>query len=135
MGKVSVLESVATRTATVERLSSGIVAVRVQCEAVQSVADAKENIGAAVKLGLPGLRPLLVDIRGCQPLEADTRHYYSGKILSDSFLALCILLDLSPLGQMMGNLYLRVAKPGVPTRLSMSESEALSWLAPHLEHR
>lgn len=124
-----------TRTAKVERLPSGIVAVRIDCEAVQSVADARENVETAVKLGRPGLRPLLVDIRGCRPLEADTRHFYSGKILNDSFLALCMLLDLSPLGRMMGNLYLRVAKPGIPTHLSMSESEALEWLATHLERK
>lgn len=122
-----------TRTARVERLVLGIVAVRIDREAVQGVADAAENIAAAVKLGQPGLKPLLVDIRGCRPLEAGTRHFYSGKILNDSFLALCMLLDLSPLGQMMGNLYLRVAKPGIPTHLSMSESEALAWLAKHLE--
>lgn len=121
-----------TRTAKVELLPNGIVAVRIDPTATQSVSDARENIETAVKAGLPGRRPLLVDIRNCLPLEAETRHYYSGKILIDSFLALCMLLELSPLGQMMGNLYLRVAKPGIPTRLSVNETDALEWLGTHL---
>jgi hypothetical protein len=117
-----------TRTASVELLPVGVTVVRIDPKAVQTVADARENIDAAVKAGAPRLRPLLVDIRGCQPLEAEVRHYYSGQILLDSFLALTMIVDITPLGQMLGNLYMKVAKPGIPTRLETSEASAVEWL-------
>ena len=31
-------------------------------------------------------------------------------------------------GRMFGNVYLRIAKPGVPTRLFSDETEAAEWL-------
>ena len=33
---------------------------------------------------------------------------------------------------MMGNLYLRVANPGIPSRLFDSETEAMHWSAQYL---
>jgi len=117
-----------TRTARVELHPAGVTIVRIDPEAVQSVSDARENIQTAVQIAQPLKRPLLVDIRGCKALEAPVRHFYSGQILIDSFQALTMLLDISPLGQMMGNLYMRVAKPGIPTHLSTSEDEAIRWL-------
>ncbi len=120
--------SLRTRTALVELLPIGVTVVRIDSDAVQSVQDAKENIETAVQIALPRKLPLLVDIRGAKTLEAPVRHYYSGQILIDSFRALCMLLDISPLGRMMGNLYMRVAKPGIPTHLSLQESEAIEWL-------
>jgi hypothetical protein len=121
-----------TRTAQVALLPSGVTAVRIDPEAVQTVDDARENIAMAVKVGAPWMRPLLVDIRNSRPLEAPVRHYYSGQILVDSFLAICMLIDISPLSRMMGNLYLQVAKPGIPTRLETTEPAALAWLEERL---
>jgi hypothetical protein len=117
-----------TRTALVERLPIGVTVVRIDADAIQSVQDAKDNIHAAVQIALPQKLPLLVDIRKAKTLEADVRHYYSGQILIDSFQALCMLLDITPLGRMMGNLYMKVAKPGIPTHLSEDEAEAVNWL-------
>jgi hypothetical protein len=71
---------------------------------------------------------LLIDIRRAQPLDAETRHHYSGQALVDSFSALALLVEASPLGRMMGNVYLRVARPGIPTRLFVEEERAAEWL-------
>jgi len=41
------------------------------------------------------------------------------------------LIEATPFGRMMGNVYLRVARPGVPTRLFGDERLALGWLKGH----
>lgn len=118
-----------TRTARVERTSEGVIVVRIAAGAQQSVADAAENIAASAMASHGKKAPLLVDIRQAAPLSAETRHYYTGKQLTDHFSALALLVPLGAFGKMMGNLYLRVAKPGIPARLFSSEDEAQGWLA------
>src|SRR4029079_509328 len=39
-----------------------------------------------------------------------------------------LLVEASPFGRMFGNVYLRIANPGVPTRLFSDETEAAAWL-------
>jgi hypothetical protein len=68
-----------------------------------------------------------VDIREAVPLAADVRRYYSGPVLQ-SFSALALLIHASPLGRMIGNVYLRVANTAIPTRLFTNEDSAIEWL-------
>ena len=78
-------------------------------------------------------RPLLIDIRTAQPLDADARHHYSGQTLVERFSALALLIDASPFGRMMGNVYLRIARPGIPTQLFAEEARAVEWLNGYLK--
>ena len=73
-------------------------------------------------------RPLLVDITGSPALDAETRHLYSGQTLIDGFTALALLVEASPLGRMLGNVYFRVARPGIPAHLFTDERAAVDWL-------
>jgi hypothetical protein len=108
--------------------ADGLVIVRVRDDACQSLEDAKTNLAAAVSATAGCRRPLLVDIRTAQPLDADARHHYAGQTLVDSFLAIALLVRATPLGRMMGNIYLRIARPGIPVQLFTDESWALKWL-------
>jgi len=112
-------------------LDNGIILVRVRDGALQRPSDARENLSVALSETSGTRRPMLVDITRCQPLAAETRHVYSGQQLVDNFTALALLIEASPLGRMMGNVYLRVARPGIPTQLFTSESRALEWLRDH----
>jgi hypothetical protein len=103
--------------------------VRIKDGAHQSLSDAKENLALAVSETLGERRPLLIDIRKAQPLEADARHHYSGQTLVERFSALALLIEGSPFGRMMGNVYLRIARPGIPTQLFSDELRALEWLS------
>ena len=116
-----------TNTALVGLGSDGVISVRIRTGAQQSLADAKANLGAALEARDGQRRPLLVDIRNALPLDAEVRHYYSGQVL-DGFTALAMLIDASPFGRMMGNIYLRVARPGIPTRLFTQPEPARAWL-------
>jgi hypothetical protein len=122
----------ATRTAQVELRPDGVVLTRIAPGARQSIDDARENLAASVATVEGAKRPLLVDITRCEPLDPEVRHYFTGKLLVDSFSALALLIEASPFGRMMGNVYLRVAQPGIPTRLFTDEVSALAWLRSHL---
>jgi hypothetical protein len=117
-----------TSTARIGLSESGLLIVRIRNGAYQTLADARENLGLAVSEAAGRRRPLLIDIRGAQPLDADVRHHYSGQKLAENFAALALLVESSPLGRMMGNVYLRVARPGIPTQLFAHESRATEWL-------
>ena len=97
----------------------------------QSLANAQENLALAVAQAGGVRRPLLIDIRTALPLDADARHHYSGQALVERFSALALLVEASPFGRMLGNVYLRVARPGIPTRLFADETLAIDWLKGH----
>jgi hypothetical protein len=122
-----------TPTALVDLGPDGVVTVRIRNGAHQTLADAAQNLGAALDERAGRRRPILVDIREAQPLDAEVRHYYSGQVLIDGFSALGLLVDASPLGRMLGNVYLRVARPGIPTRLFTQPTEAHEWLTSQLQ--
>lgn len=117
-----------TPTAEIALRDEGIVVTRIEAGVQQSLAHAKVNLAATVDACGRRKRPLLVDISRCLPLEPAVRHYYTGEVLIASFLALALVVEATPFGRMMGNIYLRVARPGVPTRLFPDEAGALAWL-------
>src|ERR1700731_1590524 len=121
-----------TRTAQVEKSREGIVITRILPEVRQNLSDAMENISVSAEVCGGQRAPILVDLRQAMTLDAETRHYYTGKQLTDFFTALAILVPIGSFGKMMGNLYLRVANPGIPSRLFNSETEALQWSIQHL---
>jgi hypothetical protein len=121
----------ATETAVINLSEDGVVIVRIRDGAYQAREDAEKNLAMALSETAGRRRPLLVDIRTAQPLDADARHHYSGRALVDSFSALALLVESSPLGRMVGNVYLRVARPGIPTLLFTDESQAVQWLIRH----
>ena len=121
-----------TTTARINLNAQGLLIVRINDGAEQTLDDATENLAAAVSETGGKRRPLLIDIRTAKPLDADARHHYSGQTLVDRFSALALLVEASPFGRMMGNVYLRVARPGIPTRLFSDETQATRWLNGHL---
>src|SRR5262245_48011325 len=120
-----------TKTARINLSENGLLIVRIRTGAYQSLEDAKANLAMALDETSGRRRPLLIDISDAQPLDADVRHHYSGHALVDGFSALALLIEASPLGRMMGNVYLRVARPGIPTQLFVDEARAMEWLIQH----
>ena len=122
-----------TATARIGLGEDGVLVVRIREGARQRPADARENLDAALVETRGRRRPILVDISRSLPLEAETRHLYSGQTLVAGFTALALLVEATPLGRMMGNLYFRVARPGIPTHLLTAESRAVEWLKGYVE--
>src|SRR5262252_2940960 len=94
---------------------------------VQTIEDARENLDACARLAAPDRKPLLSDIRQAKPLMPEVRRVYMGESLV-AFAAMAMLVRITPLGRAMGNVYLKIARPGIPTKLFTDESKALSWL-------
>jgi len=117
-----------TRTALIELAASGIVIARINHGARQSVTDAGDNVTTAIAVAAGLRRPILVDIRHAQPLAADVRRLYSGPNVADAFTALALLIEGSPLGRMMGNVYFSVARLPMPMQMFVEEPKALEWL-------
>ena len=122
-----------TATACIALGEDGVLVVRVRPGAQQRPADAGENLAVALAVATGRRRPLLVDITRSPPLDAETRHLYSGQKLVAGFTALALLVEASPLGVMMGNVYFRVARPGIPTHLFTDAGRAHDWLKGYLE--
>src|SRR5688572_25270958 len=120
-----------TQTALISLRDDGVVVVRIHDGAVQSLEDAKANLDAAIAATAGRRRPLLVDMRGAQPVDAAVQHHYSGPQLPAHFSALALVVESTPLGHMMGNVYLRIAHLDMPTQLFADESEASEWLIRH----
>jgi hypothetical protein len=121
-----------TNTARINLNAQGLLIVRINDGAHQTLDDARENLATAASETGGKRRPLLIDVRTAKPLDADARHHYSGLTLVERFSALALLVEASPFGRMMGNVYLRVARPGIPTQLFSDETQALEWLNGHL---
>lgn len=116
-----------TRTAVVE-LHDGLLVVRIRPDLRQTLEDARANIDACAELSTRGRPGLLLDIRRAVPLNPPVRHFYTGAVVVDVCSALALVVETNPLGRIMGNVYLRVANPGVPTQVFDRERKALDWL-------
>jgi hypothetical protein len=126
MEAVARVSVVKTRTAQIEVLEDRIVVVRLG-DLVQTVDDARENLDACARLAAPDRKPLLSDIRMAKPLMPEVRRVYMGESLA-AFAAMAMLVRSSPLGRTMGNVYLKIARPAIPSKLFAQESKALAWL-------
>lgn len=121
-------KDIVTKTARIYLTHEGVVRVDVNIDARQTLENAVENMAAAIECCGPKKRPLLTDIRKAFPMQPEARRYYSGKVLIDNFLAIAILVDTSPVGKMMANIFLRIARPLVPSRMFFDEASATKWL-------
>jgi hypothetical protein len=126
--------AVLTKTRTAEIVveddngTDPIVAVRIQAGLQQTIDDAIKNVEACICAAGNRRCRLLIDIRRAEIISAEVRHYYSGAKLTEWFSAMALLVEGSPLGRIMGNLYLRIARPGIPTQIFNDEDAAMTWL-------
>lgn len=119
-----------TRTGKLLRLGDGdlpIVGFRLHEGVEQSVEDADENLRVVTEARPSQPCGLVVDIRHSAPLSAEVRHRYHAERIS-GFCGFALVVAANPLGRTMGNLYLRIAKPTIPTRMFSDFDEAVEWL-------
>lgn len=120
-------ETIVTRTAKIYQQEPGIVQVLVLPGAIQTLADAKENMQAQARLTAGQRHALFVDMRQIQSQDREAREYYAGPESAQILKAVAILIG-SPMSRVIGNFMLGFNRSTLPTRLFTSEDEALSWL-------
>ena len=116
-----------TRTCRTWLGEDGIVRTVLSRGSSHTLADAKDNVAAWIKVSGGTKRPALIDIRGVRSQDRDARaHYADGKngMLSS---AVALLIG-SPLTRVLGNFYMGLNKTAFPTKMFTSETAALEWL-------
>jgi hypothetical protein len=114
-------------TRTVVFTFADIIIARFRAGAEVTLDDARTNVALCLQRNAGRRRPLLVDLRGVKSQTAEARAYLAGREGSQVSQAVGLLIG-SPVSRVLGNFYLGLNKPSVPTRLFTSEEEAQAWL-------
>ena len=92
---------------------------------------AMENSKAVNSLFTTKKFPLLIDARGIRSMTREGREYFSTRGRDTNTLAFGIIIK-SPISRSIGNFFLGLNKPAVPTRLFDNEENAVKWLKQYL---
>jgi hypothetical protein len=94
--------------------------------------DAKETMASYLKINKGKRLPLFVDTKTMKSLAREARRYYASEEAARVASAVAIIVG-TPVSRVLGNFYLGLSNPHLPTRLFSSEDEALKWLKEYLE--
>lgn len=86
---------------------------------------AKENSAFVRELGIRV--PILVDARNVITMSKAARDHFAMRDRKGGVNSIAILIE-SPLSRLIGNFFMGLNKPSVPTKLFTSEKKALEWL-------
>ena len=125
-------KEITTRTGRFRLEESGILRATVLPRSEQTLADAQESI--RVIAGLTGGKgaPCLIDMRGVKSVDQGARAYYTGPEAARVQRALAMLVS-SPVSRVLGNFFIAVSPPSVPTRMFTVEEESIDWLKGFLD--
>lgn len=125
-------EAITTRVARVWLAEDGIVRIMHATGAEVALEDAQETMAAYLKINMGKRLPLFVDTKTMKSLAREARHYYAGEEAAKVASAVAIIVG-TPVSRVLGNFYIGLSNPHLPSRLFTSEAEALEWLKGYLE--
>ena len=105
----------------------GIVCTKVKPSAEVTIEDAKANSLVVNAFYINEKFPLLIDARGIKSISREARSFFTTNGRDTNTIAFAILID-SSVSKVVGNFFLGINKPAVPTRLFLNENVALAWL-------
>lgn len=91
-----------------------------------TLADAEASMAGYDRLRQGRSLALLVDTRKIRSMSREARTLYARPQTAEITAAVALLIE-SPFSAAMGNFYLQINKPVVPTRMFVSEAEAFQW--------
>lgn len=74
-----------------------------------------------------GKLSIIADISKVKSVSREVREYYAGKAFKTRYTAVALLTN-SSFGNLIGNFYLKVNNPLVPTKLFTSKDLAIEWI-------
>ncbi len=114
-----------TRTAEITLDPKGIVVFRALEGAVITGPDAETNSQGIVGCG--GERILVLsDIRGLRSMNREARVFASA-FADDNYEAVALVVG-NPVSKLIGNFFIGLNKPQIPTQVFSSEEPAMAWL-------
>lgn len=87
---------------------------------------AKSSVEARIFLSKGQSYPLVVDMRGIKSTTRDARRYMA--TMGTTLVKACALITGSALNRAIGNVFLSIDRPSVPSRLFTDEEKAREWL-------
>jgi hypothetical protein len=111
-------------------LENPVVRVKIKPGAEVRLEDAEEHIAAVEGLCAGRRLPLLTDIRAVRSTSREARLAYGGERSERLLCALAILVE-SPISRAIGNFFIGLNRPSLPTKIFTSEQAALGWLKEH----
>jgi hypothetical protein len=121
-----------TRIGKIFLAEDGIVRVMMFPDVDIRLEDAQEAFAAHLKICQGKRHPLLVDARKLRSFARDARQFFASEEVSRVTLAFALIVD-TPVSRVLGNFYLGLNKPQLPTRLFTDEDKALEWLKEYIE--
>jgi len=112
--------------------ADGICRLHYEAHAEISLEDAQEVLAAYHAIRQDKKLPLLVDTKSIESFAREARQYFASDEISADATAAAILVG-TPVSQVLGNFYLGLTNPRLPSRLFTSEDEALTWLKGFVE--
>ncbi|PCH67257.1 MAG: hypothetical protein COC01_06255 [Bacteroidetes bacterium] len=116
-----------TQSGSTHLREDGIIHFTAKKDCREDLESAKENIEVIRKIAGNQIRPLLVDLRGYVSQTKESRDYYASDEMANYFSYVALIIDNSISG-VIGNFYMGINKPIIPTRLFTSEEKAIEWL-------
>ncbi len=105
----------------------GIARTKVKLNSEVTVDDARENSKVVNGFYIDEKFPLLIDARGIKSITREARSFFTTNGRDTNTMAFAILID-SSVSRVIGNFFLGINKPAVPTKLFLNENTAVQWL-------
>lgn len=105
----------------------GIARTKVKKGSEVKLEHAQENSVVVNSFYVDRKFPLLIDARGIKSMEREARAFFTTNGRNTNTLAFGIIID-SSVSKVVGNFFLGINKPIVPTKLFSNEDNAIEWL-------
>jgi hypothetical protein len=110
--------------------ADGIARTKIKPGSSITITHAREN-SLAVN-SLPGPKfPLLIDSRDIRSMTKEAREFFSTNGRETKINSMAVVIN-SPISRVIGNFFLGINKPPVPTRLFDNPEDAANWLKQYL---
>ena len=119
-------ERITTRTTILWLDDEGFARMETRDDAQVTIEDAREVIRASETLIQGKQRPVLSDITKLRSISREARSITS-RTAVERYTAAAIVVG-SPISRAIGNFFIGLHKPAIPTRLFSSVEEGLAWL-------
>ena len=133
MSGLEVIAERSTSVADVVRCADGIVEIRVYDGAIVDVPQMNEILAAQTAI-VTGPFAVMVDARKVRSMTRGAQERTAGTASQRSARAVAILVA-SPVSRLLGNFFVKLARPVYPTRLFGDEVAARRWLLRFSEDR
>ena len=117
-----------TATARIRLRADRHIHVEISAARDQLPEDAIENLGIAATFCKERRRCVILDLRGTNPLPAETRLVYMDPVMGKSYKELALVVSSDKVSRLMANIYMLVARLPFPMRLCLDVEEARAWL-------